>query len=100
MFFFLKHLIFLFFSQKSEHIAYTYVVRPSKQERADEVRKNKRKKQADLSDESASLYGPRSVYIIIPGTGYTYLYKEGFTYNDDVSSVVSLWLIATLWAIS
>lgn len=54
----------------------------------------------DLWDESASLYGPLSVYIIIPGTGYTYLYKEGFTCNDDVSSMVSLWLIATLWAIS
>lgn len=62
--------------------------------------KNSNRWVQDLWDESASLYGPLSVYIIIPGTGYTYLYKEGFTCNDDVSSMVSLWLIATLSAIS
>ena len=68
-------------------------------EQADVVRRNKRKKQGrrvlDLLDESASLYGLHSVcIIIIPGTGYTYLYKEGFTCNDDVSTMLSLWLIA------
>lgn len=65
----------------------------------------------DLADESAGLRSmdlrrvQRAASIIILGMEYihTYLYKEGFTISvhDDVSTTVSLWLIAApLWAIS
>jgi len=61
----------------------------------EENEKRRSASRVHLRYESAGLRTVR-VYIIILDAGYTYLYKEGFTYIPLVSATVSLWLIATL----